>query len=332
MFVNLVLALAMLAANAKPAPVSLQVKVLEPATRHSLDVPSFGYWSDAQCDADANLYFHINNGDYMNPKFFRMSRNGEDADILGPSGDFSNMEKFAFEGFFVTSAGEPYVLGGDGKKSYVIAFAHDGSMKTPIAIETPSAVVVNGFAVFESGGFLVSGRYSPDTGPVSQRGKSYLAIFDASGILLKELRGLLPDQDPKNAKADANVALDDEAKVASSEDGKLYLLNSDHVLVMSASGEVQKIHFQKPDPKSLPTRVYVSGNLIAIRLSTFSAEQVETQRRFLVLDRDNGYKPFGYYKASEETGDSDVCFTREQGFTFQKFEQTRQTLFVAPLR
>ena len=94
----------------------------------------------------------------------------------------------------------------------------------------------------------------------------------------------------------------------------------------------RKIHFQKPDPKSLATRVYFSANLVAIRLSTFSAEQVETQRRYLVLDRDNEDKPFGYYKPSEETGNSDVCFTRDQGFTFQKFDQTRQTLFIAPLR
>src|SRR5258707_6875510 len=157
MFANLVLALAMLSADSKSAPVSLQVKVLERATRHSLELPSFGYWSDAQCDGDANLYFHINNGDYMNPKFFRMSRNGEDADFLGPSGDSSSMEKFGFEDFFVTPAGEPYVLGGDGKKSYVIPFANDGSMKTPIAIETPSAVVVNGFAVFERGDFWYPG-------------------------------------------------------------------------------------------------------------------------------------------------------------------------------
>ena len=333
MFANLVLALAMISTDSKSATVSLQVKVLEPATRHSLEVPSFGYWSDAQCDGDANLYFHINNGDYMNPKFFRMSRNGEDADFLGPSGDFSNLEKFGFEGFFVTPAGEPYVLGGDGKKSYVIPFAHDGSMKTPIAIETPSAVVVNGFAVFERGGFLVSGRYSLEDGPVSQRGKSYLAIFEPSGTLRKELHGLLADKDPKSAKADPDVALDDETKIASSEDGNLYLLKSDDVLVISASGDVErKIHFQKPDPKSLATRVYVSANLVAIRLSTFSAEQVETQRRYLVLDRDNEDKPFGYYKPSEETGNSDVCFTREQGFTFQKFDQTRQTLFVTPLR
>ena len=160
-----------------------------------------------------------------------------------------------------------------------------------------------------------------------------MAIFEPSGTLRKELHGLLADKDPKSAKADPDVALDDETKIASSEDGNLYLLKSDDVLVISASGDVErKIHFQKPDPKSLATRVYVSANLVAIRLSTFSAEQVETQRRYLVLDRDNEDKPFGYYKPSEETGNSDVCFTREQGFTFQKFDQTRQTLFVTPLR
>jgi len=83
-------------------------------------------------------------------------------------------------------------------------------MKTPIAIETPSAVIVNGFAVFERAGFLISGRYSLDDGPVSRRGKSYLAIFEPSGTLRKELHGLLADKDPNSAKADPDVALDDE--------------------------------------------------------------------------------------------------------------------------
>jgi len=320
----------MLGAGSTPAPDSPQVKVLEPATRHSLAMPAFSYWSDAQCDGDANLYFHVNDGDFRAAKFLRISRNGEDADMLRPSGEFSDMEKFGFEGFFVTRAGEPYILGGDGKKTYVIAFAHDGSMKTPIAIGTPEGVVVSGFAVFETGGFLVAGHYSSGDGPVSQRGKPYLAVFEPSGTFRKELRGLLSD---KGANDDPGAALDDETKVASSEDGRLYLLNPDDIQVISASGEVEgKIHFKNPDPHSLATKVYVSGNLVAIRLSTYSDDRAETQRRYLVLDRDNKGKPFGYYKPSEEMDGPDVCFSRDQGFTFQTFDHGHQTLFIAPLR
>jgi hypothetical protein len=330
MFTNLVLAVAMLGAGTTPAPDSPQLKVLEPATRRALAMPAFSYWSEGQCDGEANLYFHINGGDFRAAKFLKISANGEDSDILGPSGEFSDMEKFGFEGFFITRAGEPYVLGGDGKKTYVIAFAADGSMKTPVAIEAPEAVIVSGFAVFETGGFLVAGRYSSEAGPVSQRGKSYLAVFEPSGTLRKELRGLLAD---KSATDDSNTSLDDDTKITSSEDGKLYILNPDEIEVLSASGEVEgKIHFKKPDPHSMATKAYVSGNLVAIRLSTYNSDKAETQRRYLVLDRNNKDKPFGYYKPSEELDGPDVCFTRDHGFTFQSFDHGRQTLFVAPLR
>jgi hypothetical protein len=320
----------MLGAGSMPAPDSPQVKVLEPATRHALSMPAFSYWSDAQCDGDANLYFHINGGDFRAAKFLRISHNGEDTDILGPSGDFSNMDKFGFEGFFVTRAGEPYVLGGDGKKAFVISFAHDGSMKTPIAIDTPEGVIVSGFAVFETGGFLVAGHYSSEDGAASQRGKTYLAVFGPTGTFRKELRGLLSE---KGAKDDPGAALDDETKVASSEDGRLYLLSSDEIQVISAAGETEgKIHFKKPDPQSLATKIYVSGNLVAIRLSTYNGDRAETQKRYLVLDRDNKGEPFGYYKPSGEMDGPDVCFSREQGFTFQTFDHGHQTIFVAPLR
>jgi hypothetical protein len=334
---DLLLAFAMLGAGSTSAPVSLQVKVLEPAAHYSLDMPTFSYWSDAQCDAEANLYFHIG-ADFRMAKILRLSPKGQDADILAPSRDLSDMEKFGFLGFFVTRAGEPYMLGSDGKKSYVIRFAEDGSTKTPVLLELPAGVSATGFAVFETGAFLVAGHYSGDA-PVAQRAKDYLAVFEPSGSLRKELRGVLSDQNAMDKKMDKKAeshpseAPDDETRVASSDDGKLYVLAQDGVHVISASGEPEgTIRFRKPDPKSVATRVYVSGNLVAIKLSLFDADGVETQRRYLVLDRNNHDQPFGYYQPSEEIDSTDVCFSRDQGFTFQKFQNGRQTLFVAPLR
>jgi hypothetical protein len=71
---------------------------------------------------------------------------------------------------------------------------------------------------------------------------------------------------------------------------------------------------------------------LVCQLSKFDRDNVETQRRMLLLDRNNEDKPFGYYAPSEEMAGYDLCFWREQGFTFRKFENGRQTLFVAPLR
>jgi hypothetical protein len=69
---------------------------------------------------------------------------------------------------------------------------------------------------------------------------------------------------------------------------------------------------------------------LVCQLSKCGRDNVETERRTLRLDRNNEDKPFGDDAPSEATAGYDLCVSRKQGFTFQKFENGYQTLFVAP--
>ncbi len=95
----------------------------------------------------------------------------------------------------------------------------------------------------------------------------------------------------------------------------MYVLSSDKVTVMSETGGiVRRLRFRKSDPETTAVRLNVSDGLLSIVLAKTGKDQVQI-RKYLVMYAVTGEK-FGYYEPSEELGNTDVCFSRTDGYTF----------------
>ena len=101
------------------------------------------------------------------------------------------------------------------------------------------------------------------------------------------------------------------------------------MLVLSKGGNFQKkIHFEKPDPAGVVTNFYVSGGFIVLGISG-DTDNILKRRQFVVLDSSSG-ELFAIYERPEELhAAQDVCFRREEGFTFMISDNGRTTLFTA---
>jgi hypothetical protein len=84
-----------------------------------------------------------------------------------------------------------------------------------------------------------------------------------------------------------------------------------------------------PETKALAYKIYVSGGTIALVLKHIERSNV-TRDDFLLIDAITG-EQFGLYEASPEIGTFDVCYLRQEGFTFLHRDKAQQTLVKVPL-
>ncbi len=107
------------------------------------------------------------------------------------------------------------------------------------------------------------------------------------------------------------------------------------VLLLSADGQKGKIFKFSGEYADLEfsilTNFYVSGGFLIIGLSG-DTENILEKRKFVVLEVASGRLYAVYERPEELHRAQDVCFTREQGFTFMISDNGRTTLFTAPLR
>jgi hypothetical protein len=299
-------------------------RILNVSARHESQVPFFGAFGFPQCDKEGNLYFHLDEGDFTESALLLLSSDGQKGKILKFSGDHADL---AFSTFFVSQEqGGAYVLAWKKRRFYLVGFDSHGDMRKPVALDLPEFVIPEDLVAFEDGSSLISGYYE-SRAPTELQGKAYTAIFESSGKLRKALS--LNQPDVVLADVASNLR---EGGAALADDGNIYLLTPKDVLVLLKGGDFQKkIHFQKPDPQGVVTNFYVSGGFIVLAISS-DTEKIMERRKFVVFDSSSG-KLYAIYERPEELHRAqDVCFNREQGFTFMISDQGRTTLFTAPLR
>lgn len=302
-----------------------QPRMLASSSERKVQVPVFAYIEN-QCDQDGNLYFHLDKGNYNTSDTLVLSSDGKEGKVLTLSGEFSDPALYAFANFSVTPDGDLYILTAHAARHYLFGFGSDGSMKSPVTLMVPDKVMNDKIVVFEDGGSLFYGFYTSEASS-KLAGKSYVALLDASGQVRKELNASVNE-----TLTDVNKIGDlHDGGIAIGEDGNVYILTSKEIVVLSQSGDVvRRLTFEKPDPKSLALNLYMSGGLAVVGLSKIEAER-EVRKDFLVLDASTG-KPMGLYEPSADIGFSDVCFSRNEGFTFMRMEKGQRTLLIAPLR
>jgi hypothetical protein len=301
-------------------------KVLSPGSRKTIQAPNFAAYGEPLCDSDGNLYFHLGNGAYDNAEILEISSDGSSGASYKLPREL--VDKTYFQSFFVTPDGSVYLSVQQAAKDLlVLGFDSDGKAGGPVRLETPEHLQVQNFAVFNDGSVLVAGYFNQNASSKLE-GEKYAAIFEASGKLRKRFpQGAMGTVDIK-----PKLAYIPDGAAALSEDGNLYLLGSDEILVFSSSGQViRRLKFKKPDTETAVSRFNLSKGLLAITLSKVDKKN-QIQRQYLVMSATSG-DVLGWYVPSAETGSNDVCFNNAEGFIFMGSDAgNKMYLVTAPLK
>ncbi len=288
-------------------------------------VPMFSAVGSSQCDSDGNLYFNTSL-DFRDSGLLKIAHDGSKFHLYKlPTSDGDT--KYVFGQFNVAPSGDLRVLTyGNDHAVYVFRFDSDLGSTSKTKLDLPEHVHVNSFAAFESGTLLVTGYFGRGADQQDQ-GKTYTAMFEASGKLRAVVAGRFADVD----LASVTKKLP-EGGAAIGEDGFLYLLRPNEVVVISENGTiVRRMPFKKPSPELISGRIDVSGGLLDIEFLTDQGLGKELKAQYLVLNASTG-KRVGLYREPEPSFGGFVCFTRSEGFTFTTIRDDKFTLLAAPLR
>ena len=309
--------------SVQDASPQLSPRPLRPSGSHELQIPTFGAYGEAQCDDDSSMYFHLETVSYRRTVLLRISQSGNESTLYKLPDEFA--DTMSFTDFSVSPDGNVKALVSDREfQPIAFAFDSDGRVSSQVKLEVPEHVVGDHIAVFPNGSTLFAGHYRSDA-PQDLRGKRYVGLFQDSGKLLKRLDSVNDDTqlqpDPARFREGGEII---------GRDGNVYLLTSDQVVVISPSGGIlRKISFAKPEAGYSAVRLQYSDGLLVISFA--KPAKPEVMYRYSVLDALDG-SPFGLYEPTEETGNSNVCFSRHDGFSFLPVKNGRVTLVIAPLR
>jgi len=311
----------LMAQNAVP---QLSPRPFKASGIRKLDVPSFGAFGQTHCDDDLSMYDHLATGSYKNTIILRTALSGSQSTLYKLPEEFA--DSTAFTDFSVTPDGSVTALVED-QQGHSIRFDFDseGKVSSHAQLELPDQVAGDKIAVFPNGSMLFSGHYRRSA-PPDLKGKRYLGLFQPSGKLLRRV----------NEAGMGDIELDPpahhipEGAITVGKDGNAYLLTTDKVYVISASGQIQKkILLAKPDGGFSAVAVEHSEGLLVVSF----AKQGKTEALFqyLVMNASTG-EPLGQYEPTAETGNDNVCFTRRDGFLFVTGDNNTVNLVTAPIR
>jgi hypothetical protein len=270
------------------------------------------------------MYDHLATGSYKKTVILRTALSGNESTLYKLSDEFA--DSTAFTDFSVTPDGQVTALVEDEKgHSIRFDFESEGKVSSHSQLELPDQVQGDKIAVFPNGTMLFSGHYRRGA-PPDVRGKRYFGLFQSSGKLLRRV----------NEAGMGDIDLDPpahhipEGAATIAKDGNAYLLSSDKVYVISASGQIQrKIPLAKPDGGFSAVGLQYSEGLLVV--SFVKQGKPEALFRYAVLNASTG-EPLGLYSPTEETGNNNVCFSRQDGFLFVTVKENRLNLITAPIR
>ncbi len=239
----------------------------------------------------------------------------------------SDAKEQTFVNFAVAPSGHVYLLEleTDPDTYKVFEFSSDETSPDGVALQVPENVFATAFTVSQDGALLFAGYYD-ERAPEASRGKPFSGIFDRSGRVRREL------------SAEASEAVDiketrkklPDGAATAGPDGNFYFVQGSTLTVLSANGDiVREVPFQKPEADLLAKTVTVSEEMISIQFYKANKEgSIDTE--FLVLDAATG-TPYGLYTPAEELGNTCLCFTPRNGYTFLRVENGKLKFLTAPL-
>jgi hypothetical protein len=312
--------------KARSVPVR-QAQTLQVTSTRVLTMRGFGFYGVPLSDESGNLYLNENSG------VFKLSQLKEsDSKMIQVPPDRSGADDSGLDAlvdFAVTPSGGLFMLAGDARgQHHIFSFDSDGNVKHDTKLETPEDVLIVNFAVFDNETILATGFYDR-TAPKDLHGKSYAAILDQSGQVLKDMtRSILLDAVQVSSDSMGPV---NSTYIRPGKDGNLYLLKPSAVLVISPGGEiVRRIKFAKSDPSTYAIGLRVADGMVSVELGDKPAPGPHPSPKYLVLDMATG-KEYGYFAKPAEVKGRLASFSREEGFLFVSFEKSTFELISAKM-
>lgn len=311
----------LVAQNALP---QVSPRPLRASAIKKLEVPPFGAFGQTRCDDDLSMYDHLATGTYKKTVILRTALSGNESTLYKLPEEFA--DSTAFTDFAVTPDGKVTALVED-QQGHSIRFDFDseGEVSSHAQLDLPDQVAGDKIAVFPNSTMLFSGHYRRGA-PPDVKGKRYLGLFQSSGKLLRRV----------NESGMGDIDLDPpahhipEGAATIGKDGNAYLLSSDKIYVIAASGQIQrKIQLAKPDGGFSAMGVQYSEGLLVVSFA--KQGKPEALFQYLVMNASTG-EPLGLYEPTEETGNNNVCFSRREGFLFVTVKENRLNLITAPIR
>jgi len=287
-------------------------------------VPAFGFYDFAKSDSDGNMYVHPSEG--YAQAVLRIAVSSSEPTLYALPVDLR--DKFNLLDFAVTARGSVWVVADTTDHARTVAFEFDskGQVKNRAEFDLPQGVNVYSFLASDQGTLLLSGLYG-EMAAENLRGRSYVALFDQSGTLLRKL-------DEPTVKVDLGKmsGAPQENGATVGDDGSFYLLDSKQITVLNPAGKpVRRIPISKPAAGLRLAGLYVSGGLAAVRLARLEKDH-RVSFSYMVLNLFAKQPPLGWYAADPSIGDAAVAFSRAEGFTFYHVEQGTVHFIRAQLR
>jgi hypothetical protein len=272
-----------------------------------------------QCDAKGDLFFYT--GVFSQDSvIFKLLADGSH-EVYGLINE--DAKNYYYGSFRVDPDGRLWLLAGSkNHKPVVFRFKDDPTNPKRTELDVPAGMgdsTVHNFIELQSGHFLLQGFFDK-TASKKNQGHGYLAEFDSSGELIrtsteKELPGLDLSGWPGDTSA------------LEREDGSIYILEPDKILVLSQAVRViKKIKLEPPEPDYRAYQMYLSGGRLEVSYQNTKASS-RLEPLYVLLDASTG-KRLRVYKPAPELGNNLLCFS-DEGFTFYRTEHGQIKLVTA---
>src|SRR5271166_4718404 len=166
-------------------------RILQADSSRLLQVPDFGSTGEERCNASGHVFFDVDVPPVNSGAILEISGDGSRgrsyAPLQMPSSDLQFMD------FAVSPSATLYELFQSAQATLMVEVDSDGSPKHRTNLEVPAHVKERWMAVFDDGVVLLSGFFTRGAA-AELRGKSYAALFQPSGNLIRQLSGY-PDVD-----------------------------------------------------------------------------------------------------------------------------------------
>lgn len=227
------------------------------ATDHTrLNIPTFGGFGNARCDASGDLFFgdlsfsvrspFVGRGPYLEVKADRERHQ------LFTLPD--NLISPGYNVWTISPDGTLYVLhdddSGNGK---LVRFGSDGSVADIQKIALPKDVDIREMAVTNDGALFLSGFRITQQGYTKPE-HGFAAIF-SNGEMIRDLSAGTPKVNPEAIGGD----------VIAGDDGRFYGFDGDTVHILSQSGQqIASWKIPKPSPKAEAARIQESQGYVSV--------------------------------------------------------------------